>query len=80
MEDVDKLIERINEVEKALESQPLPCIPLPTGLEQFTWVALGHTITELHKYISENNMVTYIYQLTPIYGFSIFRAIFVLSI
>lgn len=57
MEDVQKLCDRINEVEKSLAAKPLPCIPLPTPLEDFTWLSLGRTIIDLHKYISDNKMV-----------------------
>ncbi|KAF5297375.1 hypothetical protein FQR65_LT01305 [Abscondita terminalis] len=56
MDDVQKICDRINEVEKALESKPLPCISLPTPLDSFCWVSLGKTLIDLHQYISDNNM------------------------
>ncbi|XP_031357687.1 calcineurin-binding protein cabin-1-like isoform X2 [Photinus pyralis] len=56
MQEVGQLCDRINEVEKALESKPLPCISLPTPLESFTWIALGRTVVDVHLYITENNM------------------------
>ncbi|KAK4873288.1 hypothetical protein RN001_015317 [Aquatica leii] len=56
MEDVQKLCDRINEVEKSLESKPLPCISLPKPLDSFSWVSLGRTLIDLHQYITDNKM------------------------
>ncbi|KAK5640159.1 hypothetical protein RI129_010970 [Pyrocoelia pectoralis] len=56
LKEVQQLCDRINEVEKSLETKPLPCISLPTPLENFTWIALGHTVIDVHRYITENNM------------------------
>lgn len=55
--EVKALCEQINEAERKLEPPPLPTIALPTPLEDYTWVALGRTLIDVHKYISENNMV-----------------------
>ncbi|XP_017772871.1 PREDICTED: calcineurin-binding protein cabin-1-like [Nicrophorus vespilloides] len=56
LEEIEKLYDRINEVEKSFGPKPLPVIPLPVPLEDYTWVALGKTLTGLHKYITDNNM------------------------
>lgn len=58
LKEVQVLCDHINEVEKRLEPPPLPTIPLPTALEDFTWVALGRTLRDLHNYIRDNNMVS----------------------
>lgn len=57
LQQVQILCNHINEVEKRLDPQPLPTIPLPTALEEFSWVALGHTLRDLHNYITDNHMV-----------------------
>ncbi|XP_022907944.2 calcineurin-binding protein cabin-1-like isoform X2 [Onthophagus taurus] len=56
LDEVQLICDRINEVEKSLAPKPLPIIPLPKPLEESSWLALGQTLTELHKYISENDM------------------------
>lgn len=58
LREVQALCDQINEAERKLEPPPLPTIPLPTPLADYTWVALGQTLIDLHKYISENNMVS----------------------
>lgn len=57
LNEVRKLSDRINEAEKLLAPKPLATIPLPRGLKDFTWVELGKTVTELHQYLTDNNMV-----------------------
>lgn len=58
LKEVQILCDRVNEVERTLAPKPLPEILLPNSLDEFTWSALGKTLTDLHKYISDNNMVT----------------------
>lgn len=58
LREVGILCDQIKEAEKKLEPEPLPTIALPTPLNDYTWVALGTTLIDLHNYISDNNMVS----------------------
>lgn len=58
LREVSMLCDQINKAEKKLEPEPLPTIALPTPLNDYTWVALGNTLIDLHNYISDNNMVS----------------------
>ena len=58
LEEAQILIDKINNIEKALGPKPLPYIDLPRPLKDFTWIELGYSIIELHKYISNRNMVS----------------------
>lgn len=44
-------------MEKSVAPKGLLTIPLPKPLEDFTWLYLGQTIMNLHKYLTNNNMV-----------------------
>lgn len=57
LEEAQKLCDRVNAVEKSLGGRELSHIPLPKPLEEFSWVSIGLTLIELHKYVSDNNMV-----------------------
>lgn len=59
IEELETLIAKVNEVEKSLATKPLPCIALPTPLEDYSWLALGKTLTNLHDYITSNKMVPF---------------------
>lgn len=48
-------------MEKSLKGKELLCIPLPKPLDEFTWVSIGLTFIELHKYVADNNMVNILY-------------------
>lgn len=50
------LEERIKEVDKALAPKPLPTIPLPFPLVDYTWLSVGRTITRLHKYLEDKKI------------------------
>lgn len=63
LKEVQTLCDHINEVEKRLEPQPLPTIPLPTPLEEYSWVALGRTLIDLHNYITDNHMVCFCFYI-----------------
>ncbi|XP_025836533.1 calcineurin-binding protein cabin-1-like [Agrilus planipennis] len=56
IKNLEPLCKRLNEVEKSFGPKPLPCIALPTALQDFTWVSLGKTILNLHNYITENKL------------------------
>lgn len=57
LKEAQLLCDRINEIEKSVGPKELTTIPLPKPLEDFTWLSLGKTIIEVHKYITNNNMV-----------------------
>lgn len=57
LDEAQSLCDRINEIEKSVASKGLVTIPLPKPLEEFTWLSLGQTIINLHRYITINNMV-----------------------
>lgn len=61
LEEAQILINKINDIEKALGPQPLPYVDLPRPLKDYTWLELGYSIIELHKYISDRNMVSVFY-------------------
>ncbi|XP_063910388.1 calcineurin-binding protein cabin-1-like isoform X2 [Zophobas morio] len=50
------LCDRLTEVEKSQGPKPLQTIPLPKALDDYTWVALGKVVIDLHQYITDNNM------------------------
>lgn len=72
LKQVQILCDHINEVERRLEPQPLPTIPLPTPLEDFSWVALGRTLINLHNYITDNHMVCFNLKIIIISAYMIF--------
>lgn len=63
IQDVEQLCNQINEVEQFLATKPLPCVALPTSLEDYTWLALGRTLTDLHQYLSDNKLVSITFKL-----------------
>ncbi|GJQ83227.1 hypothetical protein Trydic_g8826 [Trypoxylus dichotomus] len=54
--EAQKLINRVNEMENSLKAKELSWIPLPKPLKEFTWLSVGLTFIELHKYVSDNNL------------------------
>ncbi|KRT80856.1 hypothetical protein AMK59_5433 [Oryctes borbonicus] len=54
--EAQKLLDRVNEMEKSLKAKELSWIPLPKPLKEFTWLSIGSTLIELHKYVSDNNL------------------------
>lgn len=66
-------------MEKLLKAKELICIPLPKPLQEFTWLSIGTTLIELHKYVSDNNLVSipYAKRVYSYYNIYCYRAIFV---
>ncbi|KAL3275832.1 hypothetical protein HHI36_020575 [Cryptolaemus montrouzieri] len=56
LKEVQCIIDRINEAEKALESKPLSTIPLPKALENYSWLAVSKSVISLYQYIQTNEM------------------------
>lgn len=52
-----KLCDHIIKVEKRFGPKPLQTIMLPKPLQNYTWTSLGSTITYLHQFIADNDMV-----------------------
>lgn len=57
VEEAQDLTDRVTQVEKSFASKPLQTIPLPKPLEDYTWLSFAKTVTYLHKYITEKEMV-----------------------
>lgn len=54
LDQAQALINQINETECALKTKPLETISLPKPLTKYSWLSLGETVVELHKYLTAN--------------------------
>lgn len=57
LEEAQILCNHIIKIEKSYGPKPLQTIALPKPLEDYTWISLAKTITYLHQYITDNDMV-----------------------
>ncbi|CAG9860246.1 unnamed protein product [Phyllotreta striolata] len=56
LDEVQNLISKVNEAEKALAPKPLETIALPKPLVDYTWLCLTEVIVYIHQYISDQGM------------------------
>lgn len=54
----DEIYNRIRAIEMEFEPKPLPVLCFDKPLEEFTWLALGESIVHMHKYITEQKLVS----------------------